>query len=145
MAAAEIGCEISPKIILSAYKNISREVDWIVVEGVGGWLVPLAPGFSVADLAALLKLPVVLTVGMRLGCMDHALLTARSIQATGCQLLGWVANFYNGTYPVDEQNIETLVEYLNAPLLGRLSYQSPLSLNFLADSIDERQLLDNCR
>ncbi len=92
LAARAAGVEIDLDVILTAYRALAARVDCVVVEGVGGWRVPLNERASVADLAAALGLDVCLVVGLRLGCLNHALLSAASIEAAGCHLAGWVAN-----------------------------------------------------
>ncbi len=96
--------------------------DFVVLEGAGGWLVPLNATESMADLATGLGCPVILVVGLRLGCINHALLTAAAIAAAGLPLAGWVANQIDPDMAVAAANIETLRERLNAPLLGCVPY-----------------------
>lgn len=91
-----------------------------LVEGAGGWLVPLNGRQTLADLAKLLQLPVILIVGLRLGCINHALLTARAIQADGLQIAGWVANLVDAGMAFPEASAEAIAERLSAPCLGRL-------------------------
>ena len=93
-----------------------------MVEGVGGWQVPLAPGLEASDLAREFELPVLLVVGMRLGCLNHALLTARAIRADGLELAGWVANAVDPDFQRPEANRATLDAELGAPLLATLGY-----------------------
>jgi dethiobiotin synthetase len=94
----------------------------VVVEGVGGWLVPLAPGLLAADIAKQWRLPVILVVGLRLGCLNHALLSARAILADGCHLLGWIGNRVDPAMDAPEENLATLRELLPAPWLGVLPH-----------------------
>ncbi len=90
----------------------------MIVEGVGGWRVPLGKDQTVSDLAGLLELPVILVVGLKLGCINHALLTAESIVASGMELAGWVANVTDSRMLELDANIETLKQRIKAPLLG---------------------------
>jgi dethiobiotin synthetase len=90
LAAAEAGIEISLTRIVTAYLALEARADWVVVEGVGGWRVPLGPDLSLSDLPSALELPVILVVGLRLGCINHALLTAESIQISDARLIGWI-------------------------------------------------------
>ncbi len=113
--------------ILAAYTEIAAASDAVVVEGVGGFRLPLSDGFDTADLAAQLGLPVVLVVGLRLGCINHALLTAEAIAARGLALAGWVANELEDEMDFADENIETLLLYLPAPLLGRVPRLTPPS------------------
>ncbi|MBT8443989.1 MAG: dethiobiotin synthase, partial [Gammaproteobacteria bacterium] len=101
---------------------ISRRVDIVVVEGAGGWLVPLNERESMADLVMELGMPVVLVVGMRLGCLNHALLTAADIRARGLVLAGWVANCIDPDMAGLQDNIDTLRARLDAPLVGRVRH-----------------------
>jgi dethiobiotin synthetase len=106
--------------LLACYRRVAAAADAVVVEGVGGFRVPLTDGFDTADLAQLLALPVVLVVGMRLGCISHALLTAEAIATRGLVLAGWVANTPAAAMPHLDANIEALAARLPAPLLGRV-------------------------
>ena len=106
--------------ILAAYTEIAAASDAVVVEGLGGFRVPLSDSFDTADLAQQLALPVVLVVGLRLGCINHALLTAEAIIARGLLLAGWVANELEADMPFVDENVEALLTRLPAPLLGRL-------------------------
>jgi dethiobiotin synthetase len=118
IVAAQEGVAIELDHILSCYDRVSGMADAVVVEGVGGFRVPLSDRYDTADLAQRLGLPVVLVVGLRLGCINHALLTADAIVARGLALAGWVANMVDleMRYPMD--NVSALSERLPAPLLG---------------------------
>ena len=98
--------------------------DIVVVEGAGGFCVPLNDHESSADLARALALPVVLVVGMRLGCLNHALLTAEAIRARGLTLTGWVANHIDAAMPQADANVASLEARLNAPLIARIAYST---------------------
>jgi dethiobiotin synthetase len=124
LAAAAEGIEIRFPPIVSAYDALRRQADAIVVEGVGGFRVPLGPDGDSADLAARLGLPVILVVGLRLGCINHALLTQEAIAARGLQLAGWVANCIDPQMAQSDANIEILGQYLAAPLLGILPFMA---------------------
>ena len=115
---------IEPAPILAAFAKLQAQADVVLVEGVGGFRVPLGNGYDTADLAHDLALPVILVVGMRLGCINHALLTAEAIQARGLQLAGWVANQVDPAMLRFEQNLEALTERLPAPLLGVTPFQA---------------------
>ena len=97
-----------------------RGADFTVVEGVGGFLVPLGPQVDTVDLARALGLPVVLVVGLRLGCLNHALLTADAIERAGLRLAGWIANAIDPAMAAIDENVAALAERLRAPLIGRL-------------------------
>jgi len=120
IAAAMEGVRIDPAHLLDCYRRVAAAADAVVVEGVGGFRVPLAPGFDTADLAQQLGLPVVLVVGLRLGCISHALLTAEAIAARGLPLAGWIANQVDAAMPHVDDNIAALAAGLPAPLLGRV-------------------------
>jgi len=122
IAAAQAGVEINFETIKQPFQVLSEQSDFILVEGVGGWLVPLNRQQTVADLALEMELPVLLVVGMRLGCINHALLSARAIEQSGAALQGWIANKVQGNYPCVEENIEAIAQWLDAPLLATLDY-----------------------
>ena len=124
IAAAEEGVAIEPSPILAAFAKLQAQAELVLVEGVGGFRVPLGKNYDTTDLARDLALPVILVVGMRLGCINHALLTAEAIQARGLQLAGWVANQVDPAMLRFEQNLEALTERLPAPLLGVTPFQA---------------------
>lgn len=118
IAAAEARLKIVSDPILSALHQLQTMADGIVVEGVGGFAVPLGNGFDAADLARDMALPVILVVGMRLGCLNHALLTCEAIRSRGLPLAGWVANRIDPEMLRFEENLAALCERIDAPLLG---------------------------
>ena len=118
LAAAEAGVAIDFARIAAARASARLEADLVIVEGVGGFRVPLGVDRDSADLAIVLGLPVILVVGLRLGCINHALLTAEAIAARGLTLAGWVANRIDPAMPRQEENIAALAARLPAPLLG---------------------------
>jgi len=118
IAAALEGVSIEPVPILAAYLEIAAASDAVVVEGVGGFRVPLSA--DSADLAQQLDLPVILVVGMRLGCISQALLTVEAVQARGLKVVGWVANTLEVEMRFLDENIDALIERIPAPLLGRV-------------------------
>lgn len=122
IAALDAQVEISLDVIRSAYAELCQGADAVVVEGVGGWQVPLSPSLELPDLAREFGLPVVLVVGLRLGCLNHAQLTARAIRADGLELAGWVASAIDPAFQRPEANLATLAAGLQAPLLGHLPY-----------------------
>lgn len=124
IAAAQAGVEISLDSIAEAFARLSVLADVVVVEGVGGWRVPLNKREDTADMARCLALPVILVVGMRLGCLSHALLTAQAIEASGLKLAGWVANRIDPQMPAFEENLQALESRLVVPLLGVLPYSA---------------------
>ncbi len=122
IGAREAGLTIGIEPIREAFLSIAKKCDAVVVEGAGGWLVPLDDFHTMADLARRLELPVVLVVGMRLGCINHALLSVAAIAASGLPLAGWVANTLDPAMARLEENIETLESRIDAPLLGRVPF-----------------------
>lgn len=120
IAAALEGVTIESVPIIAAFAEIQAASDAVVVEGVGGFRVPFNDSFDSADLAAQLNLPVILVVGMRLGCISHALITVEAIVARGLVLAGWVANTVDPDMRFEQENIEALAQRIPAPLLGRV-------------------------
>ncbi|MFZ5567982.1 MAG: dethiobiotin synthase [Pseudomonadota bacterium] len=119
--AAALECQpIEPRRIVAAYEQVRAQAEAVVVEGVGGWRVPLTNSYDTSDLARQLGLPVILVVGLRLGCINHALLTAEAIAARGLKLAGWVANTVDPAMGHADGNVEAIAVRLNAPLLGRV-------------------------
>ncbi|HEY1773250.1 MAG TPA: dethiobiotin synthase [Gammaproteobacteria bacterium] len=137
LAAREAGVEIGLDLIRAAYAELCLGADAVVVEGVGGWQVPLSPGLELPDLAREFELPVLLVVGMRLGCLNHASLTARAIRADGLELGGWVANAIDPDFQRPEANCATLEAELGAPLLARLDYAPKVTLAETASGFAE--------
>ena len=118
IAAAEAGVAIDLERIAAAFDRLRETADAVLVEGVGGFLVPLGGDCDSADLARRLGLPVILVVGMRLGCINHALLTCQAIAACGLPLAGWIANRIDPDMQRWEENLAALRERIDAPLLG---------------------------
>jgi len=136
IAAAQEGIAIDIAHIRACYDRVAVAADAVVVEGVGGFRVPLSAQTDTADLAQQLGLPVVLVVGLRLGCLNHALLTADAIRARGLTLAGWVANVVDLGMRHGMANLDALSARLPAPLLGcipRLPAASPAAA---ADHLD---------
>jgi len=122
IAADHQGVAIEPPRIRDAYEQLAALADIVVVEGAGGFRVPLSATRDSADLARHLGLPIILVVGMRLGCLNHALLTAEAIAARGLQLAGWVANRLDSGMAAYEENLAALRARLPCPLLAELPY-----------------------
>jgi dethiobiotin synthetase len=136
IAAALEGREIDPVQILTAYLEIAALTDATVVEGVGGFRVPLTDEYDTADMAQQLALPVVLVVGMRLGCINHALLTVEAIESRGLKIVGWVANTLELEFNFADENIAALEARIPAPLLGRIPRLSKPSAAAAAEYLD---------
>ena len=124
IAAARVGLTVDVAHIADCYRALAALADAVVVEGAGGFMVPLSPIETGADLAAALCLPVVLVVGLRLGCLNHALLTAEAIRARGLHLAGWVANHIDVSMLAQGENIDFLAQQLKAPLLATIPFLS---------------------
>lgn len=124
IAAERAGVVVQLPPILDAYRQLTEQADAVVVEGAGGWLVPLSPDLRIADLAVALQLPVVLVVGVRLGCINHALLTADAIRASGLQLAGWIASRVDPSMLEPTANMDYLRRHIGAPLLADIPWQA---------------------
>lgn len=122
IAAAIEGRPIDPARIAAVARDLAADADLLLVEGVGGFRVPLGDDVDTADLAVRLDLPVILVVGLRLGCLNHALLTAEAIRSRGLKLAGWIANSVDPEMAWPDENISALKERLPAPLLGILPW-----------------------
>ena len=141
IAAAREGRTLTLDFLQPALERLAAAGDFVVAEGVGGFKVPLAEGLDTVDLARALGLPVVLVVGLRLGCLNHALLTADAVRAAGLPLAGWIANAIDPDMPVRGENVAALAERLGAPLVGELPYDPMADARALATRIDTRKLL----
>jgi dethiobiotin synthetase len=139
IAAEQAGVQLEINEICIKYKEIRKISDCVLVEGAGGWQVPLNADETLADLARVLGLDVILVVAMRLGCLNHALLTAQSITDSGCELAGWVANRILPESQSESQaaaaNIHALDMRLACPRLGSIPYQEGVSAKFVADCL----------
>jgi len=122
IAARLAGVEITLPPLMSAYARLATQADRIVVEGVGGWSVPFSETSMQADLVRAVELPVILVVGLRLGCINHALLSARAIVDHGCVLAGWIANRIDPAMAMADENLATLRARIDRPLLGVIDY-----------------------
>jgi len=123
IAAHEVGVDIELDKLVGAYRQLAALADIVVVEGAGGWRVPLAPRGYLSDLPEVLQLDVILVVGLRLGCLNHALLTAEAIAMSGkCRLLGWAGNMIDPDFQPLEANLQTLRERLPMPCCGLIPH-----------------------
>lgn len=129
IAAQRMGLSLCARdLILGCQQPLSRQADLVVIEGIGGWHVPLNSAETMADFVKALNVPVIMVVGIRLGCLNHAILTARAIQESGLNLFGWIANCICPTMDAAQENIATLQACLDAPLLSTVSYrEDPVS------------------
>jgi len=122
IAAQQAGIKISIETITRCFEQLQTQNDFVIVEGAGGWCVPIDQKNTMADVALALDLPVILVVGIRLGCINHALLTAQRIREDGVALAGWVANHIDPDMEFSAENVQTLQERLPAPCLGQIPY-----------------------
>jgi dethiobiotin synthetase len=120
IAAQHENTEVDMAVIQTAYRELAARVDVVLVEGAGGFLVPLSAGESMALIPSALQLQVILIVGMRLGCINHALLTVEAIRSRGLKLAGWMANTCGETMNAYAENLSTLQSMIGAPLLGEI-------------------------
>ncbi len=141
IAARDAGVHIELARIRTHFDALAARADVVIAEGAGGWLVPLNERETVADMARLLGLPVVMVVGMRLGCLNHAQLTAQSIAQYGVPLAGWVASCIQPRFPELERNIAALRERLGAPLLGKVPYLPQRDVKQIAAALDVKNIL----
>ena len=136
IAALQAGVRIDIARIAQAFVQLATRADVVIVEGVGGFCVPLNNSEDSADLVQCLGLPVILVVGMRLGCLNHALLTAHAIRAHGIRLAGWIANRIDPAMAVAADNIAALAERLAAPLLGEIEFAAAPDPQRIASELD---------
>ncbi|MCC4586080.1 dethiobiotin synthase [Xanthomonas sp. NCPPB 1067] len=123
LAAAEVGVSLSLEPLVHAFAQLRAQAQHVVVEGVGGWAAPLSATLDQADLVRALRLPVVLVVGVRLGCINHARLTAAAIAADGVECIGWIANEVDPQMERIEENIGMLGQRLAMPCWGRIRWR----------------------
>jgi len=134
IAAAEAGLRMSASRLVGYCRGVSlMPVDMVVVEGAGGWRVPINSRETLADVARELECAVIVLVGMRLGCLNHALLTMEAIRRDGLQIAGWVANILDPEMPRLQENIDTLKQCINEPCLGTVPRLDDLSAERVAD------------
>jgi dethiobiotin synthetase len=152
LAAANKGITLNLGIIMQAFDEIQKHSDSLVVEGAGGFLVPLNDNEDLADLAQQINLPIILVVGMKLGCINHALLTQEAIKSRGLKIAGWVANSLANEMSLLQENVATLQVKINAPFLGLIpslpktlqkSHNSPYSIEALNFAAQHIQIANN--
>lgn len=140
IAAAAAGMQVSLPPILAAYAALQAAADVVVVEGVGGWLAPLADELEQARLAAALQIPVILVVGLKLGCLNHARLTERAIHADGLHLAGWIGNAVEPDMAFSGEYAALLRRMLQAPCLGLLPHDAHRDAASFAEYLRLNQL-----
>ncbi len=141
IAAAEAGIEIDIEVIRECYLKIAEKVDAVVVEGAGGWLVPVNEKETMEDVVKALSLDVITIVGIRLGCLNHALLTSQSIEASGLKHHGWIANHLSTNVERVKENINTLRARIPAPCCGEVRFNKISDSNVIANQLNIDQLL----
>jgi dethiobiotin synthetase len=136
IAARKAGAHIDVGCIVGSYRQLAATADVVIVEGVGGYCVPLNNEQDTADLAAALGLPVIMVVGLRLGCLNHALLTLSAIARSGLECAGWVANVLDAQMPALQENIDALRQRIAAPLLGIVPYRAEPDARAIGQLLD---------
>lgn len=132
IAAEKAGENIDFEQIANKLAVLQKSCEIIIIEGVGGWLVPLGPKFGIADLAMRLGFPVIVVVAIRLGCINHARLTLSSLHAAGVLCAGWIANCTEQGMLAKEENIQSISSFTDAPLLGVLPFSQKPDFGSLA-------------
>ena len=125
IAAEEAGISVDLQYIRANFEVLAAAADLVIVEGAGGWLAPLSPSASMKDLARALDLPAILVVGVRLGCINHALLSKLAIESHGTAFAGWIANTIDPAMPRRKENLETLARGLNAAPIAIVPHLAP--------------------
>jgi len=135
IAAELAGVKIDVEKIAREFNTLKKDADSVMVEGVGGWSVPLGDNTMLADVVKRLGLPVILIVGLRLGCINHALSTVRVIEADGVKLHGWIGSQLDPDYTCLDETMITLQTRINAPLLGNLAYMESFDLKIACSQL----------
>ena len=135
IAADVAGVVIDIEKIAGEFSTLKKEADSVVVEGVGGWSVPLGENIMLADVVNRLNLPVILVIGLRLGCINHALTTTRAIEADGAKLHGWITSQLDPDYACLNETMVTLQTRINAPFLGKLAYMESCDVEIAAGQL----------
>jgi dethiobiotin synthetase len=141
LAAQQAGISIELPVLQQAYRQLLRDSEAVIVEGAGGWRVPLAPTGYLSDFAEAEGMAVVLVVGLRLGCLNHAVLTAEAIQSGPCRLAGWVGNGIDPEFALLQANLQTLRERLPVPCLGVLPHAAAPDAKLLSKLLELSPLL----
>jgi dethiobiotin synthetase len=140
-ASRDTGIEITLKPMVTAFRQLEAQADLVLVEGIGGWLAPLSERLMQADLVRALQLPVLMVVGLRLGCINHALLTEVALRESGIGLAGWMACARDPFMLRPEENVKCLEQRLAAPCLGRVAWQADGNACAAASCLDTTGLL----
>ena len=135
IAAGLAGVMIDIEKIASDFDSLNKNSGCMLVEGIGGWCVPLGDNIMLADLVKRLDLQVILVIGLRLGCINHALSMDRAIRADGARMYGWMTSQLDPDYDCPGETMTTLRARINAPLLGSLPHMEKFDLEILASHI----------
>jgi dethiobiotin synthetase len=141
IAAALVDTEIELDTVRQAYAALMNISDAVMVEGVGGFYVPLGDHLDTVDLAQALDIPVIVVVGMRLGCLSHALLTVGAIRNRGLKLRGWVANTVDPGMEMLEENLQSLMQRIDAPCVGVVPWQEKANFEVVAGYLSDELLI----
>jgi dethiobiotin synthetase len=125
LVAAEHGMRLELNRMVQGYQTLQTQIAHVIAEGAGGFLTPIDDHYDLSEFAKRIQVPVILTVGMRLGCINHTLLTIEAIKQRGLKLGGWVANYIDPNMAYLKENITTLQDRIKAPLLGSIAYLPP--------------------
>lgn len=144
IAAVKVGCTLSPASVIAALDLAAlSQADFCLIEGAGGWRLPLGEGRYLSEVVQSLSLPVILVVGVKLGCLNHALLTQEAILADGLTLAGWVANGVDVNMSMFDENLASLKEMMVSPFLGCIPHLTTPSASAAAQYLDVSVLLSN--
>lgn len=144
IAAAQVGVGLAPEVIIESLDLAAfAQADFCLIEGAGGWRLPLGDGRYLSEVVQKLELPVILVVGMKLGCLNHALLTQEAILADGLKIFGWVANCVDPNMSMFAENLASLKEMMSAPFLGCVPFLDAPSAENAADHLDTSPLFQS--
>ncbi len=130
--------------IIASYDQLASNGGYVIVEGVGGWRVPISDKTSMVDLVRVLDLPVIMVVGISLGCINHAILTEEAIRSDGVNLCGWVSNQLEKDYLFKQETIDTLKEKLTSPHIANQPYMNDFKPDKMLERIDLSLISDVC-
>lgn len=143
IAAKQTDVDINISDIKQQFSEISSQAEITIVEGAGGWLTPISEQQTMADIARELNLPVIVVVGMKLGCLNHALLTVRNILGMNLPIAGWIANSLENNFNAIDDNISSLKTQLPIPFLGTIPYLTDFKPELIASHINKDKLLNS--
>jgi len=136
ISVEKMGCEINFEHISTNLTELKKDVDYLFVEGAGGHEVPLGNSKTMSDLVSYLNIPIILVVGIRLGCISHTILTIQSMAYNNQKLFGWVANCIDPKMLAIEDNLAFLKQRISAPLIGTIPFQDPIATSKVAAYLD---------